>query len=191
MVRTNAYFVLRELFKNGGTKLYFAVVATLAAMAVSLILTPGVAHAWEVSLSVTGASKVTETTDRNLIASDCTPGGTSGLQSPQSTPTGTVGNSCSPGSPNGVYNSFDIVRYVAEAKPGYSFLGWRNADDSSSHNPVLCDGSNGSPDYSGDTACSFRCSRTSRPRLSSKTRYNRRCQRSRARTLRPGTPTAP
>jgi len=156
MLRTSAYVVLRELFKSGGTKVYAAVVATLAAMAMSLILTPGVAHAYEVHLSVKGAGKVTEITDRGLIASDCTPGGTSGLQSPQSTPTGTVGASCSPGSPNGVYNIGDIVEYKAEPLLGFQLIGWKNADDSSSYNPVLCDNSGGSPNYLGSTATNCR-----------------------------------
>ena len=105
------------------------------------------------SLSIKGAGKITEVTDAGLIASHC---GINGLQSPQSTPTGTVGASCSPGSPTGKYDHGWIVEYKAEAKPGFTLVGWKNADDSSTYNPVLCDGANGSSSYLGTTATNCR-----------------------------------
>lgn len=135
------------LFETRSAKLIVAVTALLLLAAFQVAVQAKPAHAWEVSLSIKGAGKITEVTDRGLIASDCTPGGSSGLQSPNTTPTGQVGNSCSPGSPNGLYNSFDVIEYKAEALPGFSFVGWKNADDSSTYNPVLCNGANGSPNY--------------------------------------------
>jgi hypothetical protein len=147
MVRTNGYFVIRELYKSGGTKLYAAVVATLAAMAVSLILTPGVAHAYQVHISITGGGQVTETTPANLVGSGCV--------TSANNPTGTVGKDCYAGTLNGDYGIGWDVDYLATPKPGYKFVQWQSDGNP---NPVICDRSTPAATtstYTG-TACKFR-----------------------------------
>jgi hypothetical protein len=143
-----------RIFETRSAKLVAAVAAVLLLAAFQVAVQAKPAHAWEVNLSIKGAGQITEVTDRGLVASECTPGGSQGLQSPNTTPTGTVGNSCLPGSPNGIYNSGDIVEYRATPLSGFTFVGWRNADGSGSFKPVLCDGSNNQPSYNG-TNCRF------------------------------------
>jgi len=142
------------ILETRGMKVIVAVAAVLLLAAFQVAVQAKPAHAWEVSLSIKGAGKITEVTNKGLIASDCSPGGSGGLQSPNTTPTGQVGASCSPGSPSGGYNTLDIVEYKAEPKTGFSFVGWRNSDDGATYNPVLCDGSNNQPNYNG-TNCRF------------------------------------
>lgn len=135
-------------------KLMVAVVATLLLAAFQVALQAKAAHAWEVDLSIKGAGKITETTSRNLISTQCSPGGTGGFQSPNATPTGQVGAICLPGDPNGDYQNFDVIEYRADPLPGFSFVEWRNSDGAGSYGPVLCDNSNNSPNYSGQN-CRF------------------------------------
>ena len=135
-------------------KLMVAVLATLLLAAFQVALQAKPAHAWEVDLSIKGAGKISETTSRNLISTQCSPGGTGGFQSPNATPTGQVGAICLPGDPNGDYQHFDVIEYRADPLPGFSFVGWRNSDGAGSYNPVLCDNSNSSPNYSGQN-CRF------------------------------------
>ena len=141
------------LFEIRAARLIAAAVTTLAALAVSLLLAPGVAHAYEVNLSIKGAGKITEVTDAGQVDRAC---GTGGLQSPNTTPTGTIGAYCSPGSPDGGYGYGWIVEYRAEAKEGFTFVGWQNGRHSTQpeYSPVLCDGSNNQSTYSG-TNCRF------------------------------------
>ena len=118
MTRTKNCLLIGLLFKSVGTKLGAAAVATLVAMAVSLILTPGVAHAYQVHISITGGGQVTETTPANLVGSNCFSLGT--------TPTATVGKDCYAGTPNGDYGwNWDVI-YVATPASGYSFVRWES-----------------------------------------------------------------
>jgi hypothetical protein len=146
--------VSSEVFQTRSAKLIIAVVAVLLLAAFQVALQAKPAHAWEVSLSIKGAGKITEITPRNLISTQCSPGGTGGFQSPNTTPTGTVGANCSPGDPNGDYPSFDVIEYRADPLPGFTFVGWKNSDGTGSYGPVICDNSNNSPNYSGQN-CRF------------------------------------
>ena len=125
-------------------------VATMAAALVLLL--PGLAQAYYVDISITGAGRVYETTDANELDEHC-PDTIEGFASPGTTPTSTLGATCRAGSADGDYGLGWVVRYVAEPAAGYRFDGWRS-DGRSNPGPVLCDGSNGSPTYSG-TACQF------------------------------------
>ncbi len=139
----------------GIAKLIAAVAATVAALAASL-LAPDIARAYEVHVSITGAGRVYETTNANLVGKECSPWDWNvGLVSPQETQTGVVGAECWPGSPNSEYGWGWTVRYVAEAKPGYSFVQWQSDGGS---DPVLCDtGSAGTYQIPyGGSACQFR-----------------------------------
>jgi hypothetical protein len=126
--------------------------AAVATMTAGLLLAGPPAHAWYVDISITGAGRVYETTDANELDEHC-PDAVEGFVSPSTTPSGTLGASCRAGDASGDYGSGWVVRYVAEPAAGYRFAGWRS-DGRSTPSPVLCDGSNGSPDYGG-AACQF------------------------------------
>ena len=148
MVKTNDYIAIRELFKCGGMKLSTAVVATLAALAASLLLAPGVAHAWEVRVGISGAGKVEETTPANLLGSNCF--------SSSTTPTGTIGKTCLAGTPTGAYGNLWDVDYKATPASGYTFVRWES--DGSSRTAVICDRSEPpatTSSYNGNV-CKFR-----------------------------------
>lgn len=148
MVKTNDYITIRDLFKSGGTKLSTAVVATLAALAASLLLAPGVAHAWEVRVGISGAGKVEETTPANLVGSNCF--------SPSTTPTGILGKTCLAGTPSGAYGNLWDVDYKATPASGYTFVRWES--DGSSRTAVICDRSEPpatTSTYTGNV-CKFR-----------------------------------
>jgi hypothetical protein len=143
-----------RIFETRSAKLIVAVACVLLLAAFQVAVQAKPAHAWEVSLSIKGGGKITETTPRNLISTQCSPGGTAGFQSPSNTPTGQIWALCSPGDPNGEYPNFDVIEYRADPLPGYNFVGWRNSDDASTNGPVLCDNSNNSPNYGGQN-CRF------------------------------------
>lgn len=124
--------------------------ATMAA--VLALLLPGVAQAYFVDISITGAGRVYETTDADELDEHC-PDAIEGFASPGTTPTGTLGATCRAGSASGDYGWNWVVRYVAEPAAGYRFDGW-HSDGRTNPSPVLCDGSNGSSSYSG-AACQF------------------------------------
>ena len=117
-----------------------------------LLAAPAAAQAWYVDISITGAGRVYETTDANELDEHC-PDSIEGFASPSTTPTGTLGASCRAGDASGDYGHGWVVRYVAEPAAGYRFDGW-HSDGRTNPGPVLCDGSNGSSDYSG-AACQF------------------------------------
>lgn len=145
----------RTMLKTSNNDRFRASALFLVTLAASLLLAPGVASAWEVDLSIKGAGRVTETTDANLVGEDCLPGGSSGLEAPYYWLYigGKDGAECSPGSPDGAYGQGWIVRYVAEAQPGYRFVRWQS-NGSTSTPPALCDGSNLSDIYTG-SGCQF------------------------------------
>jgi hypothetical protein len=116
------------------------------------VLLPGVAQAYYVDISITGAGRVYETTDANELDEHC-PDAIEGFASSGTTPTGLVGATCRAGDATGDYGWSWVVRYVAEPAAGYRFAGW-HSDGRTNPGPVLCDGSNGSSDYSG-AACQF------------------------------------
>ena len=120
--------------------------------AACVLAAPAAAQAWYVDISITGAGRVYETTDADELDEHC-PDAIEGFASPGTTPTNTLGATCRAGDASGDYGSGWVVRYVAEPAPGYRFDGWQS-DGRSSPGPVLCDGSNGSPNYSG-AACQF------------------------------------
>ena len=120
--------------------------------AATILLAAPTAHAWYVDISITGAGRVYETTDANELDEHC-PDAIEGFASPGTTPTGVVGATCRAGDAGGDYQGGWVVRYVAEPAAGYRFAGWQS-DGRSTPGPVLCDGSNGSPNHSG-TACQF------------------------------------
>jgi hypothetical protein len=131
------------LFETRSAKLIACVVAVLL-LAVFQAAMAKPAHAWKVHISITGAGQVTETTPANLLGSACATSATN--------PTGVVGKDCYAGTPTGEYGSGWTVRYVATAKPGYSFVRWQS--DGSTRTSVKCDGANGSDIYTG-SACQF------------------------------------
>ena len=162
-----------SVFETRSAKLVAAVACVLLFAAFQVAVQAKPAHAWEVSLSIKGASQITEVTNKGLIASDCS----DGLSSPNTTPTVVIGDSCSQGSPSGGYNSLDIIEYRATPKMGFTQVGWRNGDDTATYNPVICDDSGGSPNYLGTTAtnCRFQIFENLKAqRLSSRTRKLRR-----------------
>ncbi|TNM37295.1 hypothetical protein FHP29_15735 [Nocardioides albidus] len=126
--------------------------AAVATMTAGLVLGAAPAHAWYVDVTINGAGRVYETTDANEIDEHCPQYPEEGFSSPAVTPTGVLGASCRAGDAGGDYGHGWVVRYVAEAAPGYRFAGWRSAGESETS--VKCDGSNGSPNYSG-VACQF------------------------------------
>jgi hypothetical protein len=117
-----------------------------------VLAAPSVAHAYYVDISITGAGRVYETTDADELDEHC-PDLIEGFASPGTTPTGSVGATCRAGDASGDYGWNWVVRYVAEPAAGYRFDGW-HSDGRTNPGPVLCDGSNGSSDYSG-SACQF------------------------------------
>jgi hypothetical protein len=125
---------------------------TAALAAILVLLLPAAAQAYFVEISITGAGRVYETTDANELDEHC-PDSIEGFASPGNTPTGTLGATCRAGDASGDYGWNWVVRYVAEPAAGYSFDGW-HSDGRTNPGPVLCDGSNGSSDYSG-SACQF------------------------------------
>jgi hypothetical protein len=127
---------------------------TLLAVAVAaiLLLLPSAAQAYYVDISITGAGRVYETTDANELDEHC-PDSIEGFASPSTTATGALGATCRAGDASGDYGWGWVIRYVAEPASGYRFDGW-HSDGRTTPGPVLCDGSNGSSDYSG-TACQF------------------------------------
>ena len=125
--------------------------AALVAVAAFLLIAPA-AQAWYVDISITGAGRVYETTDANELDEHC-PDSIEGFASPGTTPTGTTGASCRAGDAGGDYGYGWVVRYVAEPAAGYRFAGWQS-DGRTNPGPVLCDGADGSSNYSG-TACQF------------------------------------
>lgn len=135
--------MITGLFETRATRLATSVAAMLTVMILGLLLAPGVAHAYEVHVSITGAGQVTETTSANLVGSGCVTSATN--------PTGAVGKDCYPGDPSGDYGWSWTVRYVATPKPGYSFARWQS---DGSPKPVICDNANGSSTYTG-AACQF------------------------------------
>lgn len=122
-------------------------------MTVGLLMAAAPAHAWYVDISITGAGRVYETTDANELDEHC-PDAIEGFASPSSTPTGVLGATCRAGDASGDYGHGWVVRYVAEPAAGYRFAGWRSDGRTTNPSPVLCDGSGGSPDYTG-AACQF------------------------------------
>ncbi len=116
-------------------------VLTAAFAAVLVSATP--AHAYEVNITITGAGQITETTPANLVGSGCV--------TSANNPTGVVGATCLPGDPSGDYGFGWTVRLVATPKPGYHFVHWTT---NGSPKPVLCEGANGSPTWTG-TTCQF------------------------------------
>ena len=116
------------------------------------VAAPSAAQAYFVDISITGAGRVYETTDANELDEHC-PDAIEGFASPGTTPTGSLGASCRAGDASGDYGWNWVVRYVAEPAAGYRFDGWQS-DGRTTPGPVLCDGSNGSSNYSG-TACQF------------------------------------
>jgi collagen triple helix repeat protein len=120
--------------------------------AVAFLLAAPAAQAWYVDISITGAGRVYETTDANELDEHC-PDSIEGFASPSTTPTGTVGATCRAGDASGDYGYGWVVRYVAEAAPGYHFAGWQS-DGRTNPGPVICDGANGSSSYAG-AACQF------------------------------------
>src|SRR5688500_14210647 len=124
-----------------------------AVLAVIFVLAvPAGAHAYYVDISITGGGRVYETTDANELDEHC-PDLIEGFASPGTTPTGSLGASCRAGDASGDYGWGWVVRYVAEPAAGYRFDGW-HSDGRTTPGPVLCDGANGSSDYS-DSACQF------------------------------------
>ena len=117
-----------------------------------VLAAPAAAQAYYVDISITGAGRVYETTDANELDEHC-PDAVEGFASPGTTPTGTLGATCRAGDASGDYGWGWVVRYVAEPAPGYRFDGW-HSDGRTTPTPVLCDGANGSSDYSG-SACQF------------------------------------
>ena len=117
-----------------------------------LVAAPSAAQAYFVDISITGAGRVYETTDANELDEHC-PDAIEGFASPGTTPTGSLGATCRAGDASGDYGWNWVVRYVAEPAEGYRFDGWQS-DGRTTPGPVLCDGSNGSSNYSG-TACQF------------------------------------
>src|SRR5215210_3633789 len=138
------------LFETRSARLIVSVVATLAAMIASLLLAPGVAHAYEVHLSISGAGTVDEDpalTQANILDPACV--------SPQTTPTGTVGANCYPGDPNGDYGWGWVVQWKATPAQGWSFVRW---ESDGSPKPVICDQSTPAATtstYTG-TSCGFK-----------------------------------
>jgi hypothetical protein len=128
------------------------VTRTFLALIACLLLAPSAADAYFVDISITGAGRVYETTDANELDEHCLDD-IEGFASPSNTPTGSLGASCRAGSASGDYGWNWVVRYVAEPAAGYRFDGW-HSDGRTTPGPVLCDGSNGSSDYSG-SACQF------------------------------------
>src|SRR5918997_6373198 len=118
--------------------------ALLLAM-ICLLAAPAAAQAWYVDISITGAGRVYETTDANELDEHC-PDSIEGFASPSWTPTDAFGASCRAGDASSDYGHGWIVRYVAEAASGYRFAGWQS-DGRSNPKPVLCAGSNDSPNY--------------------------------------------
>ena len=129
-----------------------AVRRAILASLVPLALLPGVAQAWYVDISISGAGRVYETTDANELDEHC-PDAIEGFASASTTPTGTLGASCQAGSADGDYAHGWTVRYVAEAASGYRFERWES-DGRTSPGPVICDGASTS-NYTG-AACQFR-----------------------------------
>jgi hypothetical protein len=119
--------------------------ATVAA--VLALLLPGVAQAYYVDISITGAGRVYETTDANELDEHC-PDAIEGFASSGTTPTGTIGATCRAGDASGDYGWGWVVRYVAEPAAGYRFDGW-HSDGRTNPGPVICDGSN------SGAACQF------------------------------------
>jgi hypothetical protein len=117
-----------------------------------LLLSAASASAWYVEISITGAGRVYETTDADELDEHC-PDSVEGIASPSTTPTGSAGRFCRAGDTDGAYGAGWIVRYVAEAAPGYRFDRWVSAPGQS-ESPVVCDNSGGSSDYTG-AACQF------------------------------------
>ena len=117
-----------------------------------LLEAPSAAHAYFVDISITGAGRVYETTDANELDDHC-PDAIEGFASPSTTPTGTLGASFRAGDASGDYGWGWVVRYEAEPAAGYRFDGW-HSDGRTTPGPVHCDGSGGSPDYSG-VGCQF------------------------------------
>ena len=107
------------------------------------VLVAAPAHAWQVSITITGAGQVTETTTANLVGSGCV--------TSANNPTGAVGMTCLAGTPDGPYGSGWTVRYRAIPKPGYRFVRWESPNTSQG---VICDGANGSHTYTGEY-CQF------------------------------------
>jgi len=135
------------LFEMRATRLLAILLTTLVGMTASLLLAPGVAHAYEVHISITGAGQVIETTSADLVGEDCVTSSTN--------PTGAVGKDCFPGDPNGEYGIGWDVDYLAIPKPGYRFDQWQS---DGSPKPVICDRSSPpatTSTYTG-TACKFR-----------------------------------
>ena len=124
-----------------------AVRRALFVVVVLLVLVPGVAQAYYVDISITGAGRVYETTDANELDEHC-PDAIEGFASPGNTPTGQLGASCRAGDANGDYGWNWVVRYVAEPAPGYRFDRWAS-DGRTNPGPVICDTS-----MTG-TACQF------------------------------------
>jgi hypothetical protein len=120
-------------------------VATMAAALVLLL--PGLAQAYYVDISITGAGRVYETTDANELDEHC-PDSIEGFASSSGTPTGTLGATCRAGEADGDYGWGWAVRYVAEPAAGYRFDGWQS-DGRTNPGPVVCDGSN------SGSACQF------------------------------------
>jgi hypothetical protein len=125
---------------------------TAALAAIIVLLLPAAAQAYYVDISITGAGRVYETTDADELDEHC-PDAIEGFASPSNTPTGSLGATCRAGSASGDYGWNWVVRYVAEPAAGYRFDGW-HSDGRTNPGPVLCDGANGSSDYSG-SACQF------------------------------------
>ena len=115
--------------------------------AAALMMAPGIASAYEVHVSITGAGTVDEDpalTQANMINPACS--------SPQTTATGTAGADCRPGVPTGDYAYGWTVRWLATPAPGWSFVRWES--DGSSGSPVICDGSGGSSTHTVQS-CQF------------------------------------
>jgi hypothetical protein len=119
----------KTMMTTSGTNRFRALVLFLAALAASLLLAPGVAHAYEVHVSISGAGSVTETTSANLLGSGC--------WSSQFTPTGSVARDCYAGDPDGPYGWGWVVRYEAHPAMGYTFWKW---DSDGGTDAVICDG---------------------------------------------------
>jgi hypothetical protein len=97
-----------------------------------LLAAPAAASAWQVTVQVHGAGRVTENTPRNLM--DCTVAPASFM--PESATT-----NCVAGSPTGVYNHGDVVELQASVPQEYYDRGWRFQKwvDASGSGLINCD----------------------------------------------------
>jgi hypothetical protein len=112
-----------------------------------LLAAPAAANAWQVTVKVHGAGKVTENTDRHLM--DCT--------TPASANSELSLTNCVAGTINGAYNSFDVVELQESVPDDYSNRGWRFlkwVDHDTGGNQINCDPQGSAGDHFL-TTCQF------------------------------------